>query len=412
MTKLTIVFMLATAALFARPVAAQTESVLYSFPHYKNGYPNGALLFDSAGNLYGTAGGGGVRNKDYGMVFELEPVNGWTLNIARVFDFKDGAVPTGGLISDASGNVYGTTYQGGAGLCQQSGSVVGCGTVFELSPKIGGGWTEKVLHSFSGTGDGYGPSSGVIMDAAGNLYGTAPYGGPHTGGVVFELSPKVGGGWTETVLCVFGHFYNSNGAAPYGGLVLAGGNLYGTTESGGAFERGTVFELSPKTGGGWAETVLYSFAGGIIDGQTPYSEVIFDGSGNLYGTTANGGIYQGGTAFELSPSAGGWIETILHSFAIDGADGTNPVGGLVFDAAGNLYGTTSSGGANLAAGTVFKLAPAVGGWTLTTLYNFNPNNGDAHSPFSTLILDASGNLYGTTGSGGAWGFGAVFEVTP
>lgn len=278
--------------------------------------------------------------------------------------------------------------------------------------------TEKVLHSFNVTGNGgYAPYSSLIFDAAGNLYGTTQIGGAHSQGTVFELMPRTGGGWTSKVL----HTFNDNGKdgqVPYAGVVFdTAGNLYGTTTGGGAGGHGTVFELMPGTGGGWTEKILHSFnTAPNKDGYTPYGGVILDSAGNLYGTTATGGVYIRGTVFELMPQAGGgWKEKILHNFDDNGTDGFAPFASLVFDTAGNLYGTTDQGGTpadgDLAFGTVFELMPkAGGGWSEKVLHTFIENGIDGYTPQASLILDTAGNLYGTTYSGGAYGLGTVFGL--
>ena len=283
----------------------------------------------------------------------------------------------------------------------------------------------KVLHNFSNNGkDGFAPYAGVIFDAAGNLYGTTLQGGAYDQGTVFELSPA-GGGWKETRL----HTFNPNvkdGLGPYGGLIFDGaGNLYGTTGNGGSGRGGTVFQLSPVVGGGWREKILHNFNyNGGKDGIVPYASLIFDAVGNLYGTTLNGGpgsctnrngdVVGCGTVFELTPKAdGAWTEKILHRFDNRGTDGYFPYASLVLDASGNLYGTTFYGGAH-GYGTVFELTPQAGGsWTETMVYSFCSQSfcTDGSVPFASLIFDAAGNLYGTTQQGGGGG-GTVFELTP
>lgn len=423
-----------TLLVTATVAAAQQESVLYSFNTY-NGTGVGpvGLISDTGGNLYGTTALGGsgtcsLRNGDgCGTVFELSPATGggWTETILYNFSNNgtDGYAP-GGLIFDASGNLYGTTFLGGTGVCKNNTS---CGTVFELSPTAGGGWTETILHNFGGT-DGFGPNAGLIVDASGNLYGTTLYGGtgtcPMVGyacGTVFELLPKAGGSWTEKVL----HSFNDNGKdgfSPVSGVIFdTVGNLYGTTNRGGIDGHGTVFKLAPKTGGGWMEQVLHSFAGGK-DGYGPLAGLTLDASGNLYGTTAQGGtgtrcgLLGCGTIFELTPTvSGGWTEKVLHNFG-KGSDGLSPRG-LTIDAVGNLYGPTLGGGTGtpctLGCGTVFQLSPkAGGGWTEKVLHSFNDNGTDGTLPTGILVLDAAGDLYGTTGDGGAYGGGAMYEITP
>jgi uncharacterized repeat protein (TIGR03803 family) len=312
---------------------------------------------------------------------------------------SDGSSPEGPLVSDSSGNLYGTTLNGGN---------YSAGAVFELSPQAGGGWSETVLHSFAGGSDGTNPWAGVIFDAAGNLYGTTYGGGTYNFGTVFELSPQTGGGWTETVVH---NFKAGDGQQPTGGLVLdSAGNLYGTTQQGGSFGEGVVFELS-QSGGAWTETVLHSFNPSGLDGQVPSCTLIFDSAGNLYGTTGSGGSGGGGTVFELSPSSGGgWTERRLSNFKHAGTDPYYPAAGLVFDAAGNLYTTTAFGGV-YSVGTVIELSPkAGGGWTTKVIHNFNGTDGV--EPFDSLIVDSAGNLYGTTYFGGANSGGVAFELLP
>jgi hypothetical protein len=304
---------------------------------------------------------------------------------------RGGAIPVG-VILDDSGNLYGTTFDGGGAAGTGCGGS-GCGTVFELTPKPGGGWTEKVLHSFSEKDPvGFNPSSGVIFDGSGNLYGTTS-GGGHFGcgyggtlcGTVFELTPKAGGGWTEKLLHSFKPD-GKDGQNPRASLIFdTSGNLYGTTWYGGSgacFDGnghgcGTVFELTPTAGGEWKEKVLCSFNGNGKDGVSPNGSLIFDKSGNLYGVTLESALVVGGygTVFELQKSVGGWRLIILHGFNGDGKDGNNPTGSLVFDTSGNLYGATIAGppqgydgpcqdGKDTGCGTVFELSPKVtGGWT-------------------------------------------------
>src|ERR1017187_5215686 len=401
--------------------AAAQERVLHNFNN--NGTdglePYAGLIVDTAGNLYGTTAGGGTGSNcgafGCGTVFELTPAagGGWTETVLHNFNNNgtDGDGPYAGLIFDAAGNLYGTTTTGGA--------YVG-GTVFELTPNGSGGWTEKVLYSFcsqTNCTDGVSPYAGLILDAAGNLYGTTQYGGTHyIGGTVFELTPAAGGGWTEKVLHRFPDYNGTDGTTPLAGLIFdAAGNLYGTTQAGGTLLfRGTVFELTPAAGGTWTEQVLHSFGNGM-DGSKPSAGLIFDAAGNLYGTTSQGGTGSNcvtgcGTVFELTPAAGGgWTETVLHSFDLNGTDGSQPFAGLIFDAAGNLYGTTYGGG-TYTYGTVFELTPTAGGsWTETVLHNFG-NGTDGSTPFAGLIFDAAGNLYGTTEQGGTDNYGTVFEL--
>jgi uncharacterized repeat protein (TIGR03803 family) len=380
------------------------EKVLYNFGNGADGkYPASGLIRDAAGNLYGTTVGG--PHPPSGTVFELSPTQGggWTETVLYTF----GGLPDGA--EPWAGLIFdaaGNLY----GTTSQGGNYL-YGTVFELMPNGSGGWTETVLHSFGSGTDGYQPLNGSLMfDAAGNLYGTTQEGGTAGGGTVFELTPNGSGGWTETVLHSFGS--GTDGRFPLAGLIFdAAGDLYGTTELGGNSNAGTVFELTPNGGGGWTETVLHRFGNGT-DGAEPWAGLIFDARGNLYGTTFQGGNYLGGTVFELTPNgSGGWAETVLHSFG-KGTDGYQPTyGSLIFDAAGNLYGTTQLGGSSNS-GTVFELTPdGSGGWAETLLDSFDATDGQRF-PWAGLIFDAAGNLYGTTYGGGTYGHGTVFELTP
>jgi len=397
--------------------AAGKERVLYSFGSETNDGvdPKASLIFDGAGNLYGTTSEGGDSGTGCGgygcgTVFQLtRGANGkWTETVLHSFrdDGKDGHGPSDSLFFDAAGNLYGTTTWGGAN---------GYGTVFQLTPSANGKWTESVLHSFNGKDGGY-PRASLILDAAGNLYGTTQYGGAYVAyGTVFQLAPSANGKWTEKVL----HSFDSNGKDGYGpdaSLILdAAGNLYGTTPAGGAYGSncnygcGTVFELVRRANGKWTEKLLHSFSESGKDGYGPVPGLIFDPAGNLYGTTYGGGAYGPGSAFELRPGTNGkWKEKVLHSFDF-GRGGCIPYGGLILDAAGNLYGTTVDCGSGL--GTVFQLTPVAGGnWKGKVLHNFNGKDGG--DPDASLILDGAGNLYGTSLGGGANGGGTVFEVTP
>jgi uncharacterized repeat protein (TIGR03803 family) len=210
--------------------------------------------------------------------------------------------------------------------------------VFELTPTAGGGWTEKVLYSFGNGTDGAYPLAGLIFDAARNLYGTTSGGGTYGDGTVFELTPAGGGGWTEKVLYSFGN--GTDGSDPWAGLIFdAVGNLYGTTYGGGTYNYGTVFELTPTAGGGWTEKVLHNFNYNGTDGDYPYAGLIFDAARNLYGTTLGGGTYNSGTVFRVNAVGGRVRVQVLHSFG-NGTAGWEPYAGLIFDAVGNLYGTT------------------------------------------------------------------------
>jgi uncharacterized repeat protein (TIGR03803 family) len=401
-----------------RAWATPEERLLHVFSNKDSkggGRPTASLLMDAAGNLYGTTWEGGDTQCSYfgcGVVFELSPgSNGkWTEKILRQFHGADGAYPSANLISDAGGNLYGTTAYGGKDECSNSGGgQPTCGLVFELSRGSNGTWTEIVLHKFHGK-DGAFPFGTLAFDAAGNLYGTTRDGGGGlcNCGVVFELSPTSRDHWTETVLHRFG--YNTDGSCPYSGLVFGqSGSLYGTASQGGAYGGGVVFELAAGSKGKWTEKILYQFNPNHGEGEYgPYSTLVVDGAGSLYGTTT-----FGGSVFRLTPgSHGKWTETDIFSV------GGNPQGALIFDSQGNLYGTTQQGGNGKCAngcGTVFELIPHPKSWSRNILYEFNVTEGDGSFPQAGVIFDGAGNLYGTTWLGGPRGdgsYGTVFEITP
>jgi uncharacterized repeat protein (TIGR03803 family) len=368
--------------------------VLYRFQGGSDGgQPEASLIRDAAGNLYGTTVSGGTGNN--GVVFKLAP-DGTETTLYMFAGGTDGAEPKAGLLSDRTGTFYGTTERGGGTGCVQA---LGCGVVFKLAPD----GTETVLYRFLGGADGAFPDAALIADKSGNLYGTTNVGGIANGhcslgcGTVFKLAPD----GTETVLHAFTG--KADGAYPHASLLSGkSGNLYGTTQEGGdkdcgfshEYECGTVFRLAPDG----KETVLHAFKVYLGDGYQPQSNLIADSAGSLYGTTAGGGdfTYKAGTVFKLAADG---TETLLHAFKI--SDGYTPLGGLVRDTAGNLYGTTLSGGAR-ADGVVFKLAPD---GTETLLQELK---GNSANPEAGLIADKRGRLYGTAANGHS--NGSVFEV--
>ena len=404
----------------------QTQTVLYSFAGGADGaYPYAGLTADGNGNFFGTTSQGGTGkcgsggNAGCGAVFELSPASsgGWTEKVLYSFtNSPDGADPMAGVVLDGKGNLYGTTAAGGfvSGFCNS-----GCGTIFQLSPSAAGTWKETVLYKFHGfpIGDGALPYAGLIFDSVGNLYGTTGDDGSESLGSVFELSPKSSGGW---MLFTLARFKGANGQGPVGGVIFdSKGNLYGTTAEGGANSNldgseGTVFELSPQGNGGWIERVLYSFGSKPNDGYNPRAGLAMDNSGHMFGTTFNTDAgANGGSVFEVALAQGQWKEWIVHNFPSQvGYDGLSPTAGVTFDSAGNLYGTTGQGGRD-ERGTVFKLTNTGGGnWSENTLpYSFTGGS-DGSQPAAGVILDAAGNIYGTTVSGGQNGFGVVFEITP
>ncbi len=325
------------------------------------------------------------------------------------FRGSDGAFPYyGNLVLDAAGNLYGTTYSGGdyAGGCGD-----GCGTVFKLT-RGSGQWTQTVLHQFQNNGqDGYYPLGSLAIDPAGNVYGTTTEGGAYRVGAVFMLAPNADGGYSETIIYSFCSVDDClDGEGPEAGLVLdAAGSLYGTTSQGGDVYGGVVFRLTRDKSGHWKEKVLYSLVGAYEGGS--YAGLTFDKAGNLYGTTNGGSCIGGGTVFKLSPrKQDDWYYTLLYQFSQGGKDGACPSASVVFDPAGNLYSTTPQGG-DYDAGVVFKLAPRPHGqWKETVLHSFNINEGA--QPYAGLIRDAAGNLYGTLAYGGRYGLGSVFKLTP
>lgn len=329
----------------------------------------------------------------------------------QVYGCPDGAAPQGKLILDPQGNLYGTATLGGIAGCY-------CGTVFKLAPNQDGSWTESTLYNFRSGTDASGPNSGVIIDAQGNLYGTTVSGGcnPLCNGTVFKLAPSQSGSWTESILYTFSG--GEDGYSPGAVVLDAEGSLYGTTTYGGVTQPlcggsqgcGTVFELTLSQSGSWTKRTLYSFTDGL-DGGYPVSGLTFDSIGNLYGETAYGGSLACpqigcGVIFSLTPGLGGdWQYSVVHTFnGLNGQKGKYPYGGLVFDSTGTLYGTTSSGGdlecgSGYGCGTIFKLSPAGGGhFNFKIIVEFDGIHGSG--PAAGVIVDAVGNVYGTASSGG------------
>ncbi len=397
---LTIVFVL---MIVASPAAqAQTFNVLYNFTGGSDGAnPHAGATMDEAGNLYGTTHGGGAG---YGTVYQLKHKgSGWTVNPLYSFTGgSDGAIPISTVVFGPDGALYSTTSFGG----------IGDGVLFKLRPSPTAcktalcTWSENVLYTFQGGSDGINPI-GLVLDQAGNIYGTTSGGGAYSNGTAYELTSS-GSGWTEGILHSFGAA--SDGSVPYRSVMIfdSAGNLYGTTYFGGSNNSGTVFQLMPS-GTGWVENVIYSFQGGS-DGRYPYAGLVFDQSGNLYGATSDGGTGGGGTVFRLSPSGGGWSYSLLYSITGPAGDQCGPAWTLVMDGGGDLYGTTQCDGANNL-GNVFKLTPSGGSWTYTSLHDFTGGGNDGEFPLS-VILDTSGNLYGTTVVGGTKAEGVVWEITP
>jgi uncharacterized repeat protein (TIGR03803 family) len=424
----------ANPALEADAYAAISENVLWSFDGDDGEFPVAGLIADKRGNLYGATGCCGGANGG-GTVFELSPPSGkstqWSLRALWSFPAYsgDGVVPFGTLLADKWGNLYGTTNTGGAN-CPS----FGCGTVFELSPPTGKQtqWSERVLYSFGGPpDDGQNPYAGLIADKWGNLYGTTLGGGANflnicfNGGcgVAFELSPPTGKQtqWSERVLWNFGAT-SDDSTNPFSGLIAdKWGNLYGATQGGGAYDdSGTVFELRLPSGPSkpWSESVLWSFSFETGDGWFPFAGLTADEWGNLYGTTQYGGTncpsLGCGTVFELTPPSAKqtqWSERVLWSFGATSDDGEQPLAALIADRWGDLYGTTSVGGASNE-GTVFAISAPDNksrAWNENVLWSFDGDDGNF--PYAGLIADSRGNLYGTTFEGGENGIGTAFKLS-
>jgi len=388
---LALIAVLLFLASASQPAHSQTYSVIYNFTGKGSdgATPYGGPILDRVGNLYGTTYLGGSFGA--GSVYRLSP-SGSSWTYTSLYSFKagsDGSGPAFGSLAMApNGALFGTTEGGGF-----------FGTAFEVCACPG---RETVIHSFGTGADGAQPIGGVVLDSAGNVYGTTSLGGANGNGTVFEAK-RSGKTWTESVLYSFTG--GSDGINPPAGVTLdTHGNLYGTTSFGGAYGVGVVYELSPSSSG-WTETILYNFQG-LNDGQNPVGGVVLDRAGNLYGTTFDGGVNGGGTVYELSPSSGGWTFTVLYSFT--GGYG-GPYNKLTL-AKGNIYGFTNAEGAN-GLGSVFKLAPSNGAWKLTDLHDF-AGGSDGASPYGSVAVDSAGNVFGTAAVGGSQNQGLVFEITP
>jgi len=412
---LTLALICVLAIVAVQSAQAQTFTVLHEFVGSEGTFPEGGLVMDRAGNIYGTTRDGGIGA---GNVYKLSYRNGWLL--ASLYTFKsgpDGVDPQAGVVFGPNGTLYGTTWNGGGNGC-----TLGCGTIFNVRPpatrpaSVLTPWNETVLHRFQGPPDRQNPSYGaLVFDRSGTAYGATPFGGNQSGcsrgscGTVYKLTES-GGRWTETVLYSFAG--DSDGAQPYGGVMFDNsGNLFGTTYQGGQYGLGTVFKLTPSNGG-WTKTILYQFTGGQ-DGGQPASALVRDSAGNFYGSTTTGGAGGvGGTVFEISPSGGSWNFAVLHAFG----SGVGPFAPLTMDAAGNLYGTANQAGM-YAFGLVFELSPSGSGWTYTVLHNFT-GGVDGGLPMSPVLIAPDGALYGTAYEGGNLrrcgnsGCGVVWQITP
>jgi uncharacterized repeat protein (TIGR03803 family) len=392
--------------------ANPTVRTLLNFNTNEGAEPYGRLIFDAKGNLYGdlSIGGKATTKHPYpdGAVFRLAPAagkTGWTQTV--LYTFKggaDGAEPTGGLLADSDGNLYGTTFLGGAD---------GDGTVFKLDkpPKHTHVWVKKTLYSFTGP-DGAQPFAGLAVDSKGNFYGVTTSGGQFNQGAVFELAAKT---LTESVLY---SFQGPEGCTPYGGLVIDNaGNLYGTAStSTTAPYAGSVFKLSPPAAGqtSWTFTQLHAFAGGA-DGGSPEGAMVGSSGGDIFGATFGGTGMGNGTVFALTPSSGsptGYTYQVIFTFS--GAQGSNPFGDLAMDKAGRLWGPLLNSNDVNSSGGLFVISPPTGGagtWVQYASYLFNGTTG-GYSPYAGMALDSAGNGYGTDFTGGNFDVGTVYKFIP
>jgi len=385
--------------------AAQTPSfkVLHSFASGSDGaYPTTPLVFDRLGNLYGVTSEGdgtGCSSNGCGSAFELLQKNGrWGYRILLGFSSTNNFFPNpiGSLVTDGNGSIYGTDSSTGDPFCN-------CGAVFQLT-NTNGVWMQNILHNFLGGSDGQYPSSGLASDSVGNLYGATERGGTYDRGTIFQLAPNPDGTWSFSVIYSFGSGFD--GSFPLGSLSIdKSANIYGTTGSGGFYSYGTVFKLAPSNGS-WTESTLYNLTLEYGYPQQAYG-VVAGADGALYGNATSGGVYQLGTVYKLTASTPYWKRTVLHTFSGNN-EGAVPYGTLAIDRFGNLYGTTNLGG-TYGYGTAYRLVSGQHGqWKEQTLHNFRSTDGSGLSV--GLVLDEFGNLFGVTSTGGTYGRGVAFEI--
>jgi uncharacterized repeat protein (TIGR03803 family) len=398
-----VVAFLAAATVIDTATAASNHQVLFNFTGGHDG-GNAAtdLVFDSAGNGYGTTVVGG--DAGCGTIFKVTPAahGQWTETKLWSFScFNDGKNPHGGVTLDAAGNIYGTTVAGGEGFCTGD----GCGVVFELTRD----GNMQTLYSFSGENDGFGPGGRVVFDKSGNLYGTAPDGGKHGMGVVYQLSFH-NNSWQQTVIHAFTG-RNDGAVGSLGPLLIdQSGNIYGIAELGGSHQAGTAYKISP-VGGMWVFKTIFAFRGSP-DAGFPYGGLIPDQAGNLYGTTYYGGQFGLGSVYELRPVGTGYQERLLYSFQ-GGADGSSPTTTLILGGSGpvaHLFGTTSAGGNTCDCGTIFKVG--IHTRSESVIYRFGSSQSDGAYPYYSLSMDMNGDLVTSTVAGGTFGQGVLFGIRP
>ncbi|MFZ0705762.1 MAG: choice-of-anchor tandem repeat GloVer-containing protein, partial [Candidatus Korobacteraceae bacterium] len=368
---------------------AQTFSVIHAFADGAGVLPYSGVTI-RAGVLYGT-----TMCTQYcsynGTVYQMVPVgSNWHFALISLFS-AGGELPEARVVFGPDGHLYGTTVLGPP---KQHGFVFNLTPLVSICKTANCFWTEKVLYQFMDAPDGNEPGAGdLIWDPAGNIYGTTVYGGISDLGVVYQMT-KSGNGWTETPIY---SFTGPDGNFPFAGVILdSNGNLFGTTEEGGLYGFGTVFELTYNINSGWTETVLYNFQN-LSDGQGPSAGLVGDSAGNLYGATSDGGSGGGGAVFELSPAGNSWAFTLLYSFTGQQGMYCGPTRSLTLNS-GNLYGTTDCDGVNNL-GSVFKLTKTKNGWQYTSLHDFTGGS-DGRNLFSNVTFDTDGNLYGTAVGGG------------
>jgi uncharacterized repeat protein (TIGR03803 family) len=392
--------------------AEGTLEVIHSFDDDGGSYPSTDLVADAQGNLYGMAVQGGEFGG--GTVFRLSPTeSGWQQTVLYNFTGgKDGGQPYGGVTLDAAGNIYGSAVVGGkaqAGTCPAED---GCGVVWRLS-NDNGTWTHKVLHYFDGLHDGYGPGGPVVLDANGSLYGMTAVGGAYGLGTIYQIQPVPGTADKWGLRVIHDFTGGVDGGAGSSGRLLVDetGSLFGVATIGGDYGQGIVFKMTAGASGKFRQETLYSFKG-EPDAGFPYGGLARDAAGNLYGTSYYSGAHGDGTVFQLEARPNGrYRERVLYSFEGDEA-GAYPIGGLVIDAAGNLFGTTSEEGSpGCGCGTIYKVSPVGDEWEYSVVYSFT-GTPDAAFSYSGLYADAAGDLYGTTVHGGEHNDGAAFKITP